>query len=307
MNVEAVVPRAGRERRRDLSGRTLAEGSIYELLRRDARVAFDPHIAHGGLIYDDDARAILASIHRAYLAIAEESRLPLLMLSDTWRASSANVAASRFRGRDVNRDNVRFIREIAAPASVPVTVAGTSGPRGDAYRPEEAPSYDEALRHHAPQIEALAEAADVLLAATLPAFEEARAIAHLMAQTRKPSILSFVVRSAGTLLDGTPLANAITAIDDASAPHGFAINCTHASVALAAALRLDPRTAARIVAFQGNTSALSPEELDGREELVTETPAEFADHVAALEQVLPLRIAGGCCGTTPDHIRALTL
>ncbi|MGZ5474225.1 MAG: homocysteine S-methyltransferase family protein, partial [Thermoanaerobaculia bacterium] len=71
----------------------LTEGSVYEILRRDPRVRFDPHIAHAGLIYDDHAREVLADIHRRYLDIARSHGLPFLAFTDTWRASGERIAA----------------------------------------------------------------------------------------------------------------------------------------------------------------------------------------------------------------------
>ncbi|MGZ8869355.1 MAG: homocysteine S-methyltransferase family protein, partial [Thermoanaerobaculia bacterium] len=91
----------------------LTEGSVYELLRRDPRIVFDPHIAHAGLIYDDASRALLAGVHAAYIEIARERGLPIIAFADTWRASAARIAISAFRGRAVNRDNLEFLRGVA--------------------------------------------------------------------------------------------------------------------------------------------------------------------------------------------------
>ena len=84
--------------------------------------------------------------------------------------------------------------------------------RGDAYNPGDALAVDEALEFHAWQAEKLADTGvDFLLAATLPAFSEATGLALALAATAKPYVLSFVVRSEGTMLDGTPLKDAIAA------------------------------------------------------------------------------------------------
>ena len=286
----------------------LTEGSVYEILRRDSRVQFDPHIAHAGLIYDEHARELLADIHRRYLDIARSHGLPFLAFTDTWRASEERIAASRFRDRPVNRDNVAFLREILGGA--PETFLGAlTGPRGDAYRPGEAPGFDEALRLHAFQIEELAASSvDLLMASTLPAFPEAKAIAHLMARGAVPWMLSFVVRPEGTLLDGTPLADAIASIDDATPvpPLGYSINCVHPTIAqrALATMALDARR--RVIAFQGNTSTLAPEELDGAPEIDTMEPGAFAKAIAALRASSEVCVVGGCCGTDERHMRALS-
>ncbi|MGK2859357.1 MAG: homocysteine S-methyltransferase family protein, partial [Thermoanaerobaculia bacterium] len=179
----------------------LAEGSVYELLRRDPRVSFDPDIAHAGLVYDELLSTLLAGVHREYLRIANDAGLPAIAFADTWRASEERVARSRFAGCDVNGDNVRFIRELAKEAGGEVIVAAYTGPRGDGYRPDEAPGREEAMKIHAAQIEALAmSGVDLIIAATLPSLQEARGIASLLARSGVEWMLSFVVRRDGTLL-----------------------------------------------------------------------------------------------------------
>ena len=286
----------------------MTEGSVFELLRRDPRVRFDPHIAHAGLIYDDAARALLSEVHTAYIEIARRRGLPIIAFADTWRASAERVAASRFRGLNVNRDNVEFLRAIARPSGARVFVGALMGPRGDAYRPEEAPSKAEALRYHAPQIDELTRAgAEMIIAATLPSFEEAKGIATLLAATATPWMLSFVVRPTGLLLDGTPLEDAIREIDGASSPPpaGFSINCVHPEIARQALSRLSDHARRRVIAFQGNTSARTPEELDNLSRIDRAEAEPFARSVATLMEESSIHIVGGCCGTDAEHMRAV--
>jgi homocysteine S-methyltransferase len=282
----------------------LTEGSVYELLRRDRRIVFDQQIAHAGLIYDDDSRGVLESVHRGYLAIAESHGLPMLLLTDTWRASGARVAASRFRDHSVNADNVAFLRDLAGSAFV----GALTGPKGNAYRPQEAPSEGHAAEYHATQIEDLARAgADLLMAATLPAIPEAKGIARRMSDSGVPWMLSFVVRPGGRLLDGTPLGDAIHAIDDGvpSPPLGYSINCVHATIAGNALAMLPEETRRRVIAVQANTSRRTPEELDGLAALDCETPAAFAAAAGEVVRRTSVRIIGGCCGSGQEHIEAL--
>lgn len=285
--------------------RMLTEGSVYELLRRDPRIRFDPQIAHAGLIYDPTMRTILADVHRRYFEIARGRRLPQLAFTDTWRASAERVAASPFHDRSVNRDNVEFLRAVADASGGEVFIAGMSGPRGDGYQPAAAPSRAEAAELHRSQIEELAAShVDVLFAATLPALDEALGIGDVMASTGLPWIVSFVVRPNATLLDGTPLADAIHALDTiAPLPLGISLNCVHPSVAASALALLGSESAARIIAFQGNTAALSPEELDGSEELLGDDASQFAAAMAPVADVVP--IIGGCCGTDVTHMEAV--
>jgi homocysteine S-methyltransferase len=288
----------------------LGEGSLYERLRRDPAVEFDPELAHATLIYDDAARGVLERTHREYLAIGQAHRLPMLTATDTWRANRERHERSRFRDHLVNQDNIRFLQAIRASYgrdAAPILIGGSFGPRGDAYQPGEALTRHDSAAFHSSQIEALSEAApDYLIANTLPAVSEARGMADACAATGVPYLLSFVVRRDGTVLDGTPLGDAIALIDDTARvpPAGFGVNCVHPTV-LARALAVTGPAAVRVVYFQANASALTPEELVGRAELVGDGPAELADAVRDVRDHFGIRALGGCCGTGTEHIDAI--
>jgi homocysteine S-methyltransferase len=288
----------------------LAEGSVYERLRRHPGIAFDPAMRHGGLIYDPAGRAVLAEIHRGYIGAAQAAGLPIALMSDTWRANAEAIAASPYAGRPVNQDNVAFLKGLQTASGHDIFIAGQSGCRGDAYRPEEALEAEAAYAFHRPQLEALAEAEpDFLMAATLPALCEARGIARAMAGTGLPYLISFVLRPAGTLLDGTPFADAIRTLDEAAVPPlGYAVNCVHPKVLAAALEVLERQEAAltrRLVLFQANTSPLSPEALAAADELQCEAPETLAPQIAALQARYDIPLVGGCCGTDERHIAAL--
>jgi homocysteine S-methyltransferase len=292
----------------------LGEGAVIERLRRNSDLELDPYLVNAAFIYYAAPRTAQEAICRQYLEIGRNSGLPLLISTPTWRASRERIAAAGYDGTDVNGDNARALdalRKSYGRYASQVTVCGLMSCRGDAYRPGEALAVDEARQFHAWQAGKLAEAGvDALLAATLPACSEATGLALALAATGKPYLISFVVRPAGTLLDGTPLHAAVATIDAAATPPPLAylINCTHASFARAALRHPDnssPLVRQRVIGLLANTAALSPEELDASATLVEEDPASFAASVAALHCELGLKILGGCCGTDDRHIRAL--
>lgn len=292
----------------------LGEGAIIERLRRNPATPLDPHLVNSGFWYQPDRREALAALYRQYLAIGCAHDLPLLMSAPTWRAHAINIAAAGYGPEDVNGDNVRWLQALRAETgayAAKVVIAGMLGSRGDAYRPD--PTFDrrEARVFHAWQADRLAAAApDFLLGITLPAVEEAVGLAGAIAATGRPGVISFVVRPDGTLLDGTLLATAIARIDAAvnPAPVGYLLNCTHPDFALAALQQpanTAPALRSRLLGLLGNTAALSPEELDGREHLVEAEPDAFAAAMLRLHDATGLKILGGCCGTDDRHIRAL--
>ena len=292
----------------------LGEGAVIERLRRNENPELDAFLVNAAFIYEDDKRAALAGICRQYLDIGREFDLPLLMSTATWRANRERIGSAGYAGVDVNGDNVRFLSDLVASYgdySARVIICGLMSCRGDAYRPDEALAAEEASRFHAWQAGKLADAGvDLLLGATLPALSEAIGLALALAATGKPYIISFVVRPEGTLLDGTPLKDAVAAVDAAATPPPLAylINCTHASFARSALTHESNSSASvrrRFIGVLANTAALSPEDLNDSATLVEEDPETFGRSVAQLHRDLGLKIVGGCCGTDDRHIRSL--
>lgn len=292
----------------------LGEGAVIERLRRNTDLELDPDIVNSAFIYDDVKRAALETIYREYLDIGCQYDLPLFLSTPTWRASRERIAAAGYARRDVNGDNFRFfdtLRNSYGEYAKKVAICGLLSCRGDAYNQAEALSATEAHEFHAWQATKLAEAGvDLLLAATLPAFNEAIGLASALATTGKPYIVSFIARPEGTLLDGTPLKEAIASIDAAVSPKPLAymVNCTHASIfrdALLNEFNSSPYVRKRIVGLLANTAALTPEELNNSIELVAEAPETFGRSVADLWDEFGMKILGGCCGTDDRHIRFL--
>jgi homocysteine S-methyltransferase len=257
---------------------------------------------------------VLHAIYGDYGGTGRRHGLPLLLLAPTWRATPERIAASPHAGRDVNGDAVRFLQHLRSSLgdyASSVYVGGLLGCRGDAYKPSEALAREAARAFHLAQATALAAAgADYLLASTMPELREAIGMAEALAVTGCPYLVSFIVRPAGCLLDGTPLDEATATIDALVSPRpaGYLVNCVHSST-LAAALRTDPGrrvlASGRLLGLQANTSSKSPEELDGAEQLDTESAAAFAAGMCGLRDQFGLRVLGGCCGTDGAHIAAL--
>lgn len=292
----------------------LGEGAVIERLRRSADVRLDEYVVNSALLYQKEGRSALESICRQYLEIGRRYNLPLLLSTPTWRAGKDRIAAAGLAGRDLNGDNFRFLAELRdtyGDYAGKVAICGLMSCRGDAYKPEEAMAESEAAAFHTWQAEALATAGvDFLLASTLPALSESLGLARAQAATGLPYLISFVARPEGTLLDGTPLKDAITAIDAAVAPRPLAylINCTHASVFSRAILHgtnSSPLVRERVIGLLANTAPLTPEELDDSAELMEEEPELFGRSVAALHGELGMKVLGGCCGTDSRHIECL--
>jgi homocysteine S-methyltransferase len=289
----------------------LGEGAVIERLRRNSEFDLDPHIVNSAFIYDPEKRAAISGIYRQYLDIGCRYNLPLLISTPTWRASRERIERAGYGKTDVNGDNFRFLdgmRKSYGEYASKVVICGLLSCRGDAYNESEALSSKTAHRFHSWQAKKLAEAGvDFLLAATLPALGEATGLATALAATGKPYMISFVLRSEGTLLDGTPVKDAISKIDTDVKPKpiAFMANCTHAAVFKSAILHdthSSSRVRKRVTGLLANTAELEPEELNNSEKLIEEDPQIFGKSVASLHGELGMKILGGCCGTDERHI-----
>ncbi|UCG51574.1 MAG: homocysteine S-methyltransferase family protein, partial [Candidatus Latescibacterota bacterium] len=265
--------------------------------------------------YTAEGRTVLASIYRGYLDIGKESGHPMIVLAPTWRASPTRLAAAGLGSVErVNRDCVEFlssIRDEYRDFVGSVFVGGLMGCAGNAYRPEEALSAEEAETFHRPQAEALARSGvDFLMASTIPAATEAIGIARAMSGAGCPYVVSYIVRGNGTLLDGTPLAQTIGTIDSEVTPKPFfyMVNCVHPLVYEQAISQPDTDSVTvreRVLGLQANASWKSPEELEGLEYLDSEEPEAFAESMVRVHDRLGTKVLGGCCGTDHRHIRCI--
>jgi homocysteine S-methyltransferase len=291
------------------AGPVLSEASIFERLRRTPGIEFDPEVGIGALVTDSRWQPALWEIHRSYLEIGLEAGLPVLLQTDTWRAHPRRVARSRYSDRDLNAENARMLRDLRhteAERGGTVIIGGLVGPLGDGYGGDIAPSAEVAEMEMRAQVEELETAGvDVLIAGTLPNAEEALGISRALAASTLPYIVGVVVRADGTLLDETPLRDFVERVDHGTRrpPLGYALNCVHPTIA-------DEAFAAqpigdRAIGLFANASALTPEELDGRDELDASTPEAFAVELIATGQTHGLSILGGCCGTDASHLRAV--
>ncbi|MEP6223787.1 homocysteine S-methyltransferase family protein, partial [Marinobacter sp.] len=168
-------------------------------------------------------------------------------------------------------------------------------------------SLSEAKEFHEWQINQLAsEGVDFLIAVTLPSVEEAAGIAVAMEATGLPYIISFVIGSDGKVLDGTEIQTAFEYVDTktVNSPLGYFVNCSFPSFLKTESL--SENAIDRLIGIQANASSLSHAELDGSEELKSESVSEWGSLMLQLSSSFGVKILGGCCGTDGRHLEYLT-
>jgi S-methylmethionine-dependent homocysteine/selenocysteine methylase len=253
----------------------------------------------------------LRDYYASHTAIARKAGVGFVLEAPTWRANAdwgALLGYDAVALDSVNRlavDLLVDLRADAADSGVPVPISGCLGPRGDAYRPESVMDVAAAAAYHRPQIETFADTeADLVTAMTLTYADEAIGIAQAAREAGMPAVLSFTLETDGALPDGTSLAEAVQAVDDATGgyPAYFMINCAHPSH-FADVLDPDAAWMGRIRAVRANASRLSHAELDEATQLDDGDPKEFGRDYAELRSRFPLlTVLGGCCGTDRRHV-----
>lgn len=281
----------------------LMEAAIVEPIRRGNISTLDPFLLHGGLIYDAQGRVELRKLYIEYASIALGADLPFLMCTPTWRANRERVDQAD-ANPNINRDAVDFLLEIRDELNCSrVKIGGLIGCKNDCYQPEATLSAAEAEEFHAWQIDQLSNAGvDFLMAATLPAVDEASGIASAMAKTGTPYIISFVIDRFGLSLDGTSLLDSIHTIDQAvqEIPIGYMVNCAYPTFLCAA--QQPPELFSRLIGFQGNASSLDHSDLDCAEDLQMNDVTEWGEEMLSLHRNQGMKIMGGCCGTNAKHL-----
>ncbi len=269
-----------------------------------------PEFAAFPLLDDRAGRAALRDYYVGYADVARRAGAGLFLETPTWRANpdwGERVGYDRAALDRVNRDAVELVRELAEEwADLPtVALVGNMGPRGDGYVAGETQDPDEAAEYHELQVRAFAEAgADVVSVLTLTTPQEGMGVVRAARAQGVPVAIGFTVEPDGRLPDGTPLGDAVEAVDADDPPDWFVVNCahpTHVAPALTGGAWQE-----RIAGVRPNASTMTHEELDAMTELDAGDPDELATALDALRPQLPaLAVVGGCCGTDARHVARL--
>jgi S-methylmethionine-dependent homocysteine/selenocysteine methylase len=275
-----------------------------------------PYFAAFHLLRERDGRDALTRYYERYIAIAKADGVGFILESPTWRASTDWGGKLAYTHEDIaaaNRDAIGLMHDLRTrheTARTTIVVSGCVGPRGDGYDPGQVMSAAEAERYHAHQIGTLAEAgADMVTAITMTNADEAAGVARAAAKAEMPVAISFTLETDGRLPTGQTLADAIGAVDAATAsgPAYYMINCahpTHFDDTLAA----DANWTKRIRGIRANASRRSHQELNDAPDLDAGDPVELGGQYRELVRRHPqINVLGGCCGTDHRHVECISL
>jgi methionine synthase / methylenetetrahydrofolate reductase(NADPH) len=247
---------------------------------------------------------LILSIHEEYLQagaeIIETNTFGANRFRLTRHGLAAKVAEINTAGVRLARQAVDHLKEKQAGTA---WVAGSIGPLGVRLEPLGKTGLDEARAAFAEQIHALADAGvDMLIIETMPALNEARE-ALLAAEETAPNLPVLVmvtVDDESNCLDGSSPDQAAALLTEWGAG-AIGVNCsTGPSTVLTA---LEAMRAATDLPLAAMPNAGMPRAIEGRNIYLCspEYMASFARKAIAAGA----QIVGGCCGTTPNHTRAM--
>ena len=245
------------------------------------------------LSHPDDVRAV----HDAYFAAGADA-----VYANTFGANPAKYHGDAPLA-DVIAAGVGLAREAAANAGGRRFVALDVGPTGRLLKPAGDFEFDAAYDAFAEQIRVGAKAgADLIAIETMgDAYELKAAVLAAKENSSLPVIATVALGEDGKLLTGAS-PECVAAILEGLRVDALGFNCGLGPDRM---LQFFKRLAAATsIPLVVKPNAGMPKIVDGRT-VFTVGPEEFAKDVAALVEA-GASIVGGCCGTTPAHIAAIS-
>ena len=227
-----------------------------------------------------------------------------LFLTNSFGGNSSRLKlhGAQNRARELSRVSAEIGRDVADKAGRTVIVAGSVGPTGDIMAPMGPLTHETAVEIFHEQAEGLKEGgADVLWLETISASEEFTAAAEGFARADMPWCGTMSFDTAGRTMMGITAPQLARQVERLPYPPlAFGANC---GVGASDLLRtvLGFKDAKRPVIAKGNAGI--PKYHDGHIHY-DGTPELMAEY-AVLARDAGATIIGGCCGTTPDHLREM--
>ena len=248
--------------------------------------------------------ALIMAIHEEYLQSGAE-----VLETNTFGANRFRLARHGLASRtaEINAAGVRIAREAAdhlkEKQAGDAWIAGSVGPLGVHLEPLGKTGLEEARAAFAEQIAALAEAGvDLLMIETMPALNEARE-ALLAAKETAPELPVFVmvtVDDDGNCLDGSSPEHAATLLTEWGAD---AIGCNCSTGPATVLTAIEAMRAVTSLPLAAMPNAGMPRAVEGRN--IYLCSPEYMASFARKAIKAGAQYVGGCCGTTPNHIRAM--
>jgi methionine synthase I (cobalamin-dependent)/5,10-methylenetetrahydrofolate reductase len=241
--------------------------------------------------------ALVRSIHEEYLEAGAD-----VIETNTFGAHRFKLGPHGLdkQVRKINREGARIAREAAAGRGL---VAGSIGPLGKPLAPYGNISFQEAVDAYDEQVSGLLEGGvDLFQVETMPSLDQARAaLQAVRARSELPVAVSVTFTEEGTTFYGDKPEDVVRTLEELGVPV-IGANCSQGPQPM---LETMQRMAA--VVTRAKLSAMpnagAPAMVEGRYVYLC-TPEYMASYARRFLSA-GVSLVGGCCGTTPAHIRNL--
>lgn len=238
------------------------------------------------------------TLHRSYINAGSD-----MILTNTFGGSAIRLKREGLadRAAEVNRAAARLACEVAKETTL---VAGDIGPTGEMLAPLGTLTYEDAAAAFAEQARALAEGGvHVILVETMSDLTEVQAAIEGVRQvTDLPLLVTMSFDTKGRTMMGVKPEQAAKTLRSLGV-NVMGANCGRTlSETLEAILKM--REAAPDAILMAKPNAGLPH-AEGSELVYDVTPAVMADYGRRFVEKAGVKIFGGCCGSTPEHIQAV--
>lgn len=242
--------------------------------------------------------AMIRDVHQDYVRAGAE-----IIETNTYGANRKRLGAFGLveKLRLINQAGVRIAKEAARDQAF---VAGAMGPLGVRLEPLGPVSFAEARECFREQAAALAEAGvDLIMLETFRDLDELREAVlgvREAAGRELPLIAQVAVEDDGRLQDGTQLEDVVRALNQWPVD-GIGLNCSSGPRVLLEALERAAQLTGKPLSVMPNAGL--PVTVEGRN-LYLCSPEYMAQYSRRFLEA-GAKIVGGCCGTTPAHIKEI--
>lgn len=240
---------------------------------------------------------IVRDVHRMYARAGAE-------ILETNSFGANRVKLERYGlDKEVHAINARAAEIARGAAGEQVCVAGAIGPLGIRIEPYGPTSVDEAVDLFREQAAGLLEGGvDLFVLETFgDLLEIQQAVRAVRSLCDLPIVAQMVIKEDGSTALGTDAGLFAQRLEEAGVDV-VGMNCSVGPAAMLETIDLLHSATAKPLSAQPNAGL--PREVDGRK-IYMASPEYMATYAAQMIRK-GIRFVGGCCGTTPEHIREIT-
>ena len=239
---------------------------------------------------------VIRNLQRAYVEAATQ-----ILYAPTFTANRIKLEEYGLQDQlvEINRTMVRLSREAAGDRAL---VAGDLTMTGKQLYPTGDLMFEDLVDVYKEQVRAiLSEGVDLFVVETMMSLQECRAALLAVKETCDlPVMISLTYNEDGRTLYGTEPSTAVIVLQSMGADI-VGINCSTGPDQMTGLVRQMAEVATVPILAKPNAGLPV---LENGKTVYRTGPADFADQMEALFAA-GASVLGGCCGTTPEHIRML--